>query len=86
MIRLEVCEDEGSLEIAVDGWLSGCDVATLRREMDRRRGDQGTITLDLTGLRHADEAGLQLLNDLLAEAVQLRAGPFIRMLLGLGEV
>lgn len=87
MLRLEVCEAEGNLEITVDGWLSGSDVPTLRHEVDRRRGGHGTITLDLTGLRHVDEAGLQLLNDLRAEAVQLRAGsPFIRMLLGLEEV
>ena len=87
MLRLEVRETEvGNLEMTVDGWLSGSDVATLRHEVDRWRGREETITLDLTGVRHVDEAGLQLLNELREETVQLRAdSPYIRMLLGLGE-
>jgi anti-anti-sigma regulatory factor len=88
VLRLEVRETEaGNLEMAVDGWLSGSDVPTLRIEVDRWRGSPGSITLDLSGLRYADEAGLQLLNELRGESVQLRAGtPFIRMLLGLRDV
>jgi len=87
VLRLEVRESEvGNLEMAVDGWLSGSDVATLRHEVDRWRGSPGSITLDLTGLRYVDEAGLQLLNELREETVHLRAGsPYIRMLLGLGD-
>lgn len=87
MLRLEACETEaGDLEMAVDGWLSGSDVATLRHEVDKWGGRPGAINLDLTGVCHIDEAGLQLLNELRGENVQLRAGsPYIRMLLGLGD-
>jgi ABC-type transporter Mla MlaB component len=79
VLRLEVRETEvGNLEMAVDGWPSGSDAATLRHEADRWRGSPGIINLDLTGVRHVDEAGLQLLNELRGETVQLRAGsPYI---------
>jgi len=80
-LRISTKRDGGREVVMVDGRLGGDVVAELERvvaELSR------PVSLDLAGLRSADEAGREALQALLARGVVVTgASPYFRLLLGL---
>jgi anti-anti-sigma regulatory factor len=59
-------EPQGTV-LKVDGWLDAAGLPDLQREIDRAASASSTgLTLDLAGLRQADEAAVELLRRLAA--------------------
>ena len=77
-------EQEGPLSVVrVDGWLTAAETA----ELERAVGGAGPrVALDLTELRSADRAALEILRSLKARGAELRnASPMITLLLERGR-
>ncbi len=66
--------------LALDGRLTGDEVAELRRAVDEVGGE---VTLDLAGLQFADRSGVCALRELRAHGVRITgASPYLTLLLG----
>jgi anti-anti-sigma regulatory factor len=74
------CESAAGIRVVrLEGWLAGEAVAELERVVN---GDSGPLRLDLSELRSADTAGLDVLRALRAAGASLvGASPYIRLLL-----
>jgi ABC-type transporter Mla MlaB component len=65
--RITRLDDHRQTVLKVDGWLEAEGLPDLERELDRaRRVSLAGLTLDLSGLRQADEAAVELLRRLAA--------------------
>jgi hypothetical protein len=79
-LRITLDQDTEVQVVRLEGWLEGEAVAELERVMG---GRAGSLRLDLTELRSADPAGLNVLRRLRARSAGLvGASPHIRLLLG----
>jgi len=66
--------------LALDGRLTGDEVAELRRAVDEIGGQ---VVLDLTGLQSADRPGVSVLRELQAHGAKFTgASPYIELLIG----
>jgi hypothetical protein len=66
--------------LALDGRLTGDEVAELRRAVDEAGGE---VLLDLAGLQSADRPGACALRELKAHGVRITgASPYIDLLIG----
>ncbi|OGG46714.1 MAG: hypothetical protein A3F84_20335 [Candidatus Handelsmanbacteria bacterium RIFCSPLOWO2_12_FULL_64_10] len=83
MLRITVMsQTKEEVVLKVEGRVSGADVELLEQEGTRYLRDAGRLTLDLTGVRFIDEAGLALLQRWSGERLTLRGGsPFVCALL-----
>lgn len=83
MLRITVIsQTDKEVALKVEGWVSGPDVGLLGQEGDRWLQQVKHLTLDLSGIRFIDEAGVALLKRWSKEGVALRGTPmFVRELL-----
>ncbi|MGE5155262.1 MAG: hypothetical protein ACM3ST_14775, partial [Bdellovibrio bacteriovorus] len=79
--RITRLDDPQRTVIKVDGWLQAKGLPDLERELDRIRGDASAgMTLDLSGLRQADEAAVELLRGLAAGGAQfINCPPYLAL-------
>lgn len=70
--------------IRIDGWLRREGLAELEREIQRASAQSSArLTLDLAGLRWADEGAVALLRSLVADGTRLvDCAPYLAMRLG----
>jgi hypothetical protein len=79
-VRIETSAGEKKPTVSVAGRLEGLGVGELVRTC---RSIEGELVLDLSGLRSADDEGIDAIQKLVLEGVRLQgASPFIRLLLG----
>jgi hypothetical protein len=70
----------GGVVVRVEGWLDADGAAELEGVV---AGLSGRVSLELSGLKSADEAGLSRLRDLRGRSVALfGVSPYLRLLLG----
>ncbi len=74
--RITRLDDHRQTVLTVDGWLEAEGLPDLERELDRARGvSPAGLILDLSGLRQADEAAVELLRRLAAGGARLTNCP-----------
>lgn len=83
MLRITVMSQaKKEVVLKVEGWVAGEDVVLLEQEGGRWLQQVEHLTLDLSGIRFIDEAGVALLKRWSKEGVALRGAPmFVRELL-----
>ena len=70
--RITRLDDPKGPRLKVDGWLEAEGLSDLEKEVEHACGDPSAgLTLDLAGLRHADEAAAVLLRRLAAGGARL---------------
>ena len=78
-VRIEKTSEDSNSVVSVTGHLDGPGVGELLRTC---RSIEGEIVLDLSGLRSADDEGIEAIRELARQGSRLRgASPFIRLLL-----
>jgi len=78
-IRITKTSDGRETVLCVDGQLRSENVAELTREY---RSVEGPLVLDLSNLQSADEAGVDVLLELISTGTRIRgASPYIELLL-----
>jgi anti-anti-sigma regulatory factor len=84
MLRLTLVRQTGKESVVkVEGWLSGPNVSLLKAEFNRLLGQSPRLVLELTGIRHIDGAGLDVLQGWWGQRLALRGVPgFVAALLG----
>ena len=79
-LRIRTIGQGPPVALALDGRLTGDEVAELRRAIDEIGGE---VLLDLAGLQFADRPGVSALRELKAQGVRIAgASPYITLLLG----
>ncbi len=79
--RITIDQESGIQIVRLAGWLESADVAELERVVGET---SGSLRLDLTELRSADQVGVLVLRALHARGVSfVGVSPFIRLLLGI---
>lgn len=74
--RITRLDDPEQTILKVDGWLQAGGLADLERELERALDNASAgLTLDLSGLRQADEAAVELLRRLAAGGARLTNCP-----------
>jgi len=78
-IRITKTASDREAVLRVDGQLRAENVAELTRE---QRSVEGPLVLDLSNLQSADEAGVDVLLELISMGIRIRgASPYIELLL-----
>lgn len=79
--RITRLDDPQQTVLKVDGWLRAEGLADLERELERALDNASTgLTLDLSGLRQADEAAVELLRRLAVGGAQfINCPPYLAL-------
>ena len=83
MLRISIrSQTPAETVLQVEGALAGSDVGVLDRELGHLPCESTRLVLDMTGVKHIDEAGLSLLRRWTGRLGAIRAeSPFIKALL-----
>ena len=83
MLRISIkSQTPAQMVLQVEGALAGADVSVLERELRLRPRESCRLVLDMTGVKHIDEAGLSLLRRWTGRLGAIRAAsPFMKALL-----
>ena len=83
MLRITpLSQDGGSAALRIEGRVTGSDIELLDNEIRTRFDEVERIVLDLTGLKHIDREGLEMLKRWSDKELALRGfSPFVRSLL-----